>query len=284
VLLDEPTANLDAEGVAALEKLLKELRALGGSAVVADHAGWRLGRGLSRWTRLKGGALAPAAAPEPPTPPAATDCGEGPVVLRAEDLTVSRGGARPLLEGAVLELRAGEVVAISGPNGVGKSTLARVLAGLHRPDAGRVERQGHVALMLPGAELQLFATTVAEEVAAAGVGREERTRVLRRHRLESLAARAPWTLSRGERQRLVHAALDIIQPAALVVDEPGQGLDPEDLLSLVELIHRRQSRGRAYVLITHRRELALAAHRHLEIVDRQLVPTEPGLSGGGFEG
>ncbi len=273
VLLDEPTANLDASGVAAVEGLLQEMRTLGGSAIVADHAGWRLGGGLSRWVRLEQGRLAPTSPPAEPSPsrPAAAP-GET-VALRAAGLGLSRGPRR-LLEEATLELRTGEVVAISGPNGVGKSTLARALAGQHRPDAGRVRRTGQVALMLPGAELQLFATTVAEEVAAEGAGREEVTRVLRRHRLEDLGARTPWSLSRGERQRLVHAALDIVRPAVLIVDELGQGLDPEDLTSLVELIHRRQSRGRAYILITHRRELAGAAHRHLELAERRLVPVD----------
>ena len=57
----------------------------------------------------------------------------------------------------------------------------------------------------------------------------------------------------------------------MIIDEPGQGLDPEDLEDFVRLIHRRAEKGRAYVLISHRRELAAAAHRHLHIMNRQLV-------------
>ncbi len=123
----------------------------------------------------------------------------------------------------------------------------------------------------PSAELQLFAGTVAAEVSTAGAGRSESSRVLRRHRLEHLAARAPWTLSRGERQRLVHATLDLLRPTVMIVDEPAQGLDPEDLADFIDLVHRRAEKGRAYLVISHRLELASAVHRRLEIRDRSLV-------------
>jgi len=190
--------------------------------------------------------------------------------VSAEGLTVERG-ERILLEDADIELREGEVVLSTGANGSGKSTLAEVLCGLRRAAAGPLERSGRVALMLPSAELQLFAGTVAEEVAACGARQEETAKVLRRHRLEHLAARAPWTLSRGERQRLVHAVLDLLRPKVMIVDEPGQGLDPEDLRAFVDLVHRRAKKGRAYLIISHRLELASAVHRHLCIREGTVV-------------
>jgi energy-coupling factor transporter ATP-binding protein EcfA2 len=129
---------------------------------------------------------------------------------------------------------------------------------------------GNTALMLPSAELQLFASTVEGEMATRN-SHQSQARVLRRHRLEHLAARAPWTLSRGERQRLVHAALDLQRPAVMVVDEPAQGLDPDEMVEFVKLIHRRAERGRAYLIISHRDELAAAAHRHFQVEQGRLV-------------
>jgi ABC-type bacteriocin/lantibiotic exporter with double-glycine peptidase domain len=64
-------------------------------------------------------------------------------------------------------------------------------------------------------------------------------------------------------QRLVHAALDVTRPSLLIVDEPAQGLDPEDLAAFVDLVHRRAAKGRACLLISHREELAGSAHRRL---------------------
>ena len=270
VLLDEPTAHLDEEGVAALCAAVGDRVGDGGSFLVAEQAGWRVARAVDPWTRLAAGRLEVSEPPEAPHFSAPRPVVEDRVVMACRDLAVARDG-RELLTGVELQLRAGEVVLLTGPNGAGKSTLARVLARLRRPTGGEVAGDRRVALMLPSAELQLFAGTVAGEVAAAGTGREESARVLRRHRLEHLAARAPWTLSRGERQRLVHATLDLLRPVVMIVDEPAQGLDPEDLAVFIDLVHRRAEKGRAYLIISHRLELATAVHRRLEIRDRSLV-------------
>ena len=58
----------------------------------------------------------------------------------------------------------------------------------------------------------------------------------------------------------------------MVIDEPAQGLDPHELAELVAMIQRRAERGRAYLLISHRDELAAAAHRHLRVEEGRLVP------------
>jgi energy-coupling factor transport system ATP-binding protein len=271
ILMDEPGAHLDQQVVVQLHELLGEVRHRGGSLLLSEQAGWRLAPAVDHWYRLDNHQqLLAATAPDPPPLPAPSHHPADRIVLQTRKLAVSRG-RRQLLSGVDLELRAGEVVLLSGANGAGKSTLARVLAGLAKPDSGTVAPPGaRPALMLPLAELQLFSATVNDELASIGGEPGELARVLRRHRLEAVAARAPWTLSRGERQRLVHAALDLLRPEVMIVDEPGQGLDPEDLTRLVELIHRRAERGRAYLLISHRQELAAAAHRHLQIRNRHL--------------
>jgi energy-coupling factor transporter ATP-binding protein EcfA2 len=270
VLLDEPTAHLDGEGERALVELLAAAGASGASVAFTEQAGWRLSEATTGWFELSQGRLRPTTAPRRPSVRAPAHDPGAEVVLTARGLSVTRGG-RKLVDDAALELRRGEVVLLTGPNGAGKSTLARVLAGLETPAAGTIVARGRVALLLPEADLQLFAASVAGEVAAPGTRHEERARVLRRHRLEHLAARAPWTLSRGEQQRLTHAALDVHKPEVMIIDEPGQGLDPEDLTDLVELIHRRAAKGRAYLLISHREELSTAAHRRLALGGGRLM-------------
>jgi len=269
VLLDEPTAHLDSEGVERFSTLVADGCEVGGSFLINEQAGWRLSKGVDQWNELVEGGVDACKGPVEPNFPSPKPSGDR-VLLSAEKLGVNRGPLS-LLTKTDFELREGEVVLLTGANGSGKSTLAEVLCGLRRPVSGAIERSGRVALMLPSAELQLFAGSVAEEVAAAGAQSNESARVLRRHRLEHLAARAPWTLSRGERQRLVHAALDLLRPEVMIVDEPGQGLDPEDLRAFVNLIHRRAEKGRGYLVISHRRELAAAAHRHLTVSDGRLV-------------
>ena len=274
ILLDEPTAHLDAAGERVLVDLLKRAGNRGAPIVITEQAGWRLRDAVTAWVGIDGGRMDSVGAPCVPDVPGPGHVPGAAIALGCHDLSVSRGG-RTLLKDVDLDLHVGEVVLLSGPNGSGKSTLARVLAGLSAADHGEVRGDGRVGLMLPEAELQLFASTVAGEVSAAGVGQGERARVLRRHRLEHLAARAPWSLSRGEQQRLVHAALDLLRPEVMIVDEPGQGLGAEDLGALLGLIRRRSAKGRVYLVISHRPELAAAAHRRFVIRDRRLEEVTP---------
>jgi energy-coupling factor transport system ATP-binding protein len=272
LLLDEPTAHLDAAGARALVAALADIAGAGGSSLIADHAGWRLDGAVGRWLELRDGKVAASEEPRRPRLPAPfNEPGTG-VVLEARGLVLERAGRR--LAGPFdLVIREGEVVVVNGPNGAGKTTLARALAGA-RSGGGAIRRSGRVGLMLPDATIQLLQDTVFAELASSSRDREVVARVLRRHRLEALAARAPWSLSRGERQRLVHAALDVTHPSLLIVDEPAQGLDPEDLAAFVDLVHRRAAKGRAYLLISHREELAKAAHRRLVLDGGRLEETE----------
>ncbi len=270
VLLDEPTAHLDGEGSTRWLTAITDLAGDGGSFLVAEQAGWRLARAVTSWNRLTGGRLEICDPPEVPLLPAPGPLAEDRVVLSCRGLAVDRGGRELLTEWTC---SCGRVRSCCSPGPTALESRPwrecwRVCAGRQPARLKAIDR---AALMLPSAELQLFAGTVAGEVAAAGAGREESARVLRRHRLEHLAARAPWTLSRGERQRLVHATLDLIRPEVMIVDEPAQGLDPEDLAVFVDLVHRRAEKGRAYLIISHRLELAAAVHRHLEIRNRSLV-------------
>jgi energy-coupling factor transport system ATP-binding protein len=280
ILLDEPTAHLDADGHRALQRLIRTAAGLGSAIVIAEQAGWRLGATVDRWSELVDGTLRQS---EPPQPPEVTPHGrggEGHEVLHASNLKVIRG-TRTILRDVSLSLRSGEIVTLSGANGSGKTSLAHVLAGFARPAAGAVSiggrpahRARRVGLVLSVAELQLFAPTVAGELATTGIDPGSAARILRRHRLEALGGRAPWTLSRGERQRLVHAVIDATQPDLVIVDEPAQGLAPGDVADLTDLLSRRSERGRAYLLLTHRQELAAFGHRRLEVRDGSVVELE----------
>lgn len=266
VLLDEPTTHLDAGAEKALAEILGLAVKRGAPVIATEQAPWRLGEAVTRWYEIAGGRPVGTGRPDLPDLSGPDHQPGERVVLECRGVGVSRGGQR-LVSGVDLDLHEGEIVLLTGPNGSGKSTLALALAGLTATDAGDVTAAGRVGLMLPDAELQLFASTVAGEVATDGIGQGERARVLRRHGLEHLAARAPWTLSRGEQQRLVHAALDLLRPEVMIIDEPTQGLDTEDLMVFLELVRRRSAKGRAYLVISHRPEIATIAHRRLEIRD-----------------
>ncbi|MBP7799644.1 MAG: ATP-binding cassette domain-containing protein [Thermoanaerobaculaceae bacterium] len=276
VLLDEPTSHLDPDGQAGLVEALVAVKAASGCALVAEHAGWRLAAAVDRWLELRDGRLREAPPPSEPRLAPPPSSGDGRPVLALASASLQRGG-RHLLDRAELRVAAGEVVHVEGSNGVGKSSLARALAG-HGLSAGARFHPGSpalwqpedVALLLPYPDLQLFATTVLAEVRLAGLDACDAGAVLNRFRLAPLAARSPWTLSRGERQRLLLAALEASDAPLLVLDEPAPGLDGEDVAELVRSIHSRTQRGGAVLMLSNRQDLAAAAHRRLRLTDAQL--------------
>jgi len=283
LLLDEPTSQLDEASAAAV---LARVRALaddhGWAVVLAEHRADRARPHADRVLALPG----PPAPPAPAPPPGGT--APGPVRARLEGLRAGHGG-RPVLSGVALDLHAGTVTALTGPNGSGKTTLLRVLAGLHRPDAGRVVLDGDDVTALP-AELRvprvalvpqapgrhLLCERVDDEVAlglrlAEVPARERRRRVdatLAQHGLLHLAARHPLDLSVGERERVAIAAAAVLRPGVLALDEPTRGVDPGARHRLGALLRAHARDGHAVVVATHDpgfvrswcdREVALAA-------------------------
>lgn len=277
LLLDEPTTHLDEDGVAGLRQALDHVKAAGSAVLLTEHAGWRLGDTVDRWLELAHGRLVQTEAPRPPALPNATAVVTGEPLIDLRSVRLARGGRR-LVDRGTLTVRAGEVVLLGGPNGSGKSSLARALAGhalsagvRFEPGPGSLWRPDTIAVLLPNSDLQLFAPTALREVQMAGLDPLAAGEALGRARLAHLAARAPWTLSRGERQRLLLAALDTGSAPVLVLDEPAQGLDAGDIQNLVSSLHRRAAAGGGMLLLSHRQELAGAAHRVVRLADGVLT-------------
>jgi len=214
--------------------------------------------------------------------------------IELRDVWASRD-RRTALCGVSLVVRPGEVVGVVGPSGAGKSTLLRVILGLLAPDRGTVSIDGSVAsteartLIAPedrklGMVFQDLALwphlTVEGNLAfgleARGVARAERTRriddVLARVSLDDERDRRPDTLSGGERQRVAIARALVLEPAAVLLDEPLASLDVLLKRQIRELLRELFAERRCAVLyVTHDpRELSELAHR-IVILDEGAV-------------
>jgi energy-coupling factor transport system ATP-binding protein len=206
-------------------------------------------------------------------------------VLHVSGLTLGRPGrSAPILDDVALRVAPGECVLLQGPTGSGKSTLLRALAGLRGVEqrAGRIVRATPPALLLQHVETQLLATTVAEEVALglraarvspAGLAlRVERA--LREVDLGGLQTQEVDTLSAGQKQRLVIAALLVREPAVLLLDEPSAALDDPSLEALARVLATRKARGTALLIADHEPSaLVRLADRRLDCRDGRIRET-----------
>jgi energy-coupling factor transport system ATP-binding protein len=283
LLLDEPTSQLDGDGA---EELLERALQLGSTIVLSEQ---RPARALDVATRvvfLEGGRIlldapvGPAsrwlarnrpAWTEPPRPPRAGAAGKVVSALRSVDFAYA--AASPVIHDYGLELRRGEVVVLVGPNGTGKTTVAKLAAGLLRPDAGVVERTGRSALLLQDPGRYVVRDRADAEVALGVDGDRSRARAaLDRLGLGEAHDRHPRDLSTGERERLALAAVLVTDPDLLVLDEPTRGMDPERKRELAVLL-RAEAPKRATLVVTHDAAFATMIADRIETIGctRELV-------------
>ena len=260
LLLDEPTSQLDPEAAESFFDLVEHLPC---AVLVSEQRPARPLAHCARVLFMEGGrivldapreeALEWLAERRPLYLPHAPD-----IVARVGGVRFSYGD-RVVLENASIEVRRGEIVALVGPNGVGKTTLAQIAAGLLEPEQGEATRQ-RAAYLAQDPGRHLVTERVVDEVAL-GAGEERARTMLGKLGLAAHAERHPRDLSAGERERLALAAVLATDPDFLVLDEPTRGVDPERKAELAKLL-RSEAGARGTLVVTH--DLPWAA----EVADR----------------
>ncbi len=262
VVLDEPTSQLDPAGAEMVLAAATSLVDEGRSVIISEHRLDHLLRRAAGLFLVDGGIVETAdpGAWRPPAPPvrparSAASGGEAWSLRR-----VSAGFAGQLvLDGVDLSGRLGEIVALSGPNGGGKTTLLRLIAGSLTPFSGNVSRRpGRIAYLPQNPTVLLHRPTVRAEVSftldRSGELEHPET-ILKELGLLSMADRYPRDLSSGERQRAALAAVLPGTPGLVLLDEPTRGIDSNARGALVALVARLRDRGASVVLATHDEDL-----------------------------
>lgn len=222
--------------------------------------------------------------------------GYGEVLLSTKDLAISHS-SEPIARHINLEFRAGQITALVGANGTGKSTLSLTLAGLLPAVSGEVVASEALAKGANGAnpmkwkspdlakrisyvfqnpEHQFACGSVLDEVmlgplrtgVPADEARAKAQELLKRFRLARYANANPYTLSGGEKRRLTVAASLAAAPRVLILDEPTFGQDRKTWLQIIRLIASLRGEGVSIIVVTHDREL-------VEALDARLVELVP---------
>lgn len=220
-----------------------------------------------------------------------------PLAISARNLTLTLGTPAapvPILRGIDLDIAAGEVVALLGPSGSGKSSLMAVLSGLERASGGSLmvagadfasldedglaaARRGRIGIVLQAFHL-LPTMTAAENVATpmelAGMP-DPAARALAELEAVGLGHRTghyPAQLSGGEQQRVAIARATAPRPSLIFADEPTGNLDATTGREIIDLLlARRAETGATLLIITHDPSLAAACERVLTMADGRIV-------------
>lgn len=182
-----------------------------------------------------------------------------------------------LIHGISLSIKDGEFVALTGENGAGKSTFSKLLAGILKPSDGKISVNGidtkkaknsvlakNTGFLFQNPDRQLCTYTVRDEIAfgqkALKTGTEEEIS----KRTEKIIERfgfnpdeAPFSLSRGQRQRLALASIIAVEPKVMILDEPTTGLDYKECMEIMSAVKELNQNGTTVIMVCHDMELVL---------------------------
>lgn len=207
-------------------------------------------------------------------PDARDTADERPIIVDVAGAAYSYGTGQAGIEGIDLTVRAGEILAVVGQNGAGKTTFTKLLNGLIKPSAGVVRIAGldtrttpvsalasHAATLFQNPDRQLCRNTVVEEISfglelqgvAADTARERARHVAATFGLPENAS--PFNLSRGQRQMVALASVVALEPELIILDEPTSGLDYRECMTVMETVRQRALDGAAVVMVCHDMEV-----------------------------
>ena len=297
-VLDEPSSNLDSESIAAMQSYIRNIKAQGKTVIVAEHRLYYLTeiadrivymekgevvdiftpaefKSLSPETRHRMGLRAQdlsevrpdcalenrtASAPDKEAHASAQEAHER-LEMELKNVSLYRK-KKLILQNLSFSARAGEIIAITGANGTGKTTFVRALCGLHKETTGSFlwnrktlkpkERLKRSYMVMQDVNYQLFAESVEAECSFGlkAVKAESVEEVLDALHLWTLRSRHPLSLSGGQKQRVAVAAGQVSAKPLLVFDEPTSGLDYDSMAQVSALI-RSLAAHRIVFIVTH---------------------------------
>ncbi|MGN0394192.1 MAG: ABC transporter ATP-binding protein, partial [Coprococcus sp.] len=306
-VLDEPSANMDADGTWQLKNIIKKLKNEGYTIVVSEHklyylkdladrvillengkikeeiSGKEFSGKTSSWFKQHGFRQIELSSVKAEKPDRINSFRD--IILRAENLTYWYERKTPLWRDVSFEGKKGDIIGIIGSNGAGKSTMMRVLMGLDNPKkgqifingkrAGKKKRRQISSYVMQDVDYQLFATTVLDEMLLESNNSEDDRKkaieILDYFGLSKFKDVHPSMLSGGQKQRLSIAIAYMRDADILFLDEPTSGLDGRNMELVCDAIKTLADKGCLIFIITHDYEFAAKTLRSLLVIKENSV-------------
>lgn len=290
LLLDEPSSNLDYAAINKLTKLLEKLKSEGFTILVAEHRLYYLKSLLDRVLYMRSAQIEQVFDKNEFLNLSNDDLHKmglrsldlfsnefensnlqiGEPIVNFKNLTYSFPKAKKaILSDINLQFKAGEIIALVGKNGAGKTTLARLLTGIYTNKSNKFEFNGreikandlhkNINFVMQDVSYQMFGDSAFNELLLTNQDIEsieaKIEAVLKELGLWEFRNLHPFSLSMGQRQRLVLATTYIKQTPLTIMDEPTSGLDFLSMQRVADLIKQIAQQGKGVLIITHDYEL-----------------------------
>ncbi len=285
-VFDEPSANLDLHSTYQFGELIQSLKGEGKTIVVVEHRLFYLKGIADNYVFMKDGKIInnyPSEEIEKYSTKELNDMGLRTlcfkdIVLEKRDSNVAKNtckfevrnisqsyGKKLLLDDISFKYDKNEIIALTGVNAVGKSTLGKICAGLQKESKGEIllndhvlnkrKRLGEVWYIPQDLDSQLFGEDLVDELVTGMKDRESHVEkaeeLLKRLGLFELKDRHPSTLSGGQKQRLVLGVAMMRDVSVIILDEPTSGLDYKSMNQVANLIQEQRALGTKFLIISH---------------------------------
>lgn len=265
IVMDEPTSNLDPKATDDFFNILGNLKDK--TLILIDHRTYRVPEIFERVIVMDNGLIVEDTdskklldpdfrdkyglrSPERVYNLSYSQKKDRKPILKVSNVSYSYGDGFSV-EDINFELGEGEVLGIVGSNGSGKTTIAKLITELLKPDKGTIELRGSVGMVMQDPDHQLFMDTVESELTFGVENDKLPLVVIKSMNLQHLMKRHPHSLSGGEKQRTLISVFLVKKPNLLIMDEPTTGMDLENIKRLVNWIKKLKGMGLALIIITH---------------------------------
>lgn len=209
-------------------------------------------------------------------------------MITIENLNYNYSNGSKVLRNINLNIKDGEFVAVVGQNGAGKTTLLKHFNGLLKPLSGSIHINGidasktktsrlarHIGFLFQNPDHQIFNKTVYDEIAYGlkniGIKRSEMEQLVieaaARVGLSEFLKANPFSLSKGQRQRVALASVLAMDTDVLVLDEPTTGQDYQESIEIMEMVKKLNETGKTIIFVTHDMELVARYAKRVVILN-----------------